>query len=188
MLAAPHLQEPAGPAGVAGPHHAPQPATARLLAGARRRRPGARVLVISPAAAAIAPALPEAAGLGRDCVAAPPALRGPAAGSRSPAWLAGAEPASFDLVALCPPFTSPGDRLGWVTYLRLAWTLVRPGGRLVAVAPAALVFSVERPVAELRGLVDRHGNWAPLPHGTLTDGGVPVPVVLCRLAKPGGCP
>jgi hypothetical protein len=146
------------------------------------------VLVISPAAVAIAQALPEAAGVGPDCVEAPPALRGPAAGSRSPAWLAGAEPASFDLVALCPPFTSPGDGLVWVTYLRLAWTLVRPGGRLVTVAPAALVFSVERPVQELRGLVDRHGSWAPLPHGTLTDGGVPVPVVLCQLAKPGGYP
>jgi hypothetical protein len=45
MLDAPHLQAPVGQAGVAGPHHAPQPVTVR-------------------ADAAIVQALREAAGIG----------------------------------------------------------------------------------------------------------------------------
>jgi SAM-dependent methyltransferase len=43
--------------------------------------------------------------------------------------------ARFDAVVMNPPFSLPGDPQTWVRHILLAFDLLRPGGRLVSIAP-----------------------------------------------------
>lgn len=80
-----------------------------------------------------------------------------------------AEGRRFDAVIMNPPFSVPGNRTIWIDHVRLAWDLLRPGGRLAAVVPAGFTFRSDRKTAGIRDLVERHGAYEKLPR-TMFDG------------------
>jgi predicted RNA methylase len=63
-----------------------------------------------------------------------------------------AEP--YDLIAMNPPFAITGDATAWITHVRHALTLLRPGGRLVAIVPAGIVHRADKKHQAIRALFD----------------------------------
>lgn len=84
----------------------------------------------------------------------------------------------YDRILMNPPFTAPGDPLAYIAHIQHAFSLLRPGGRLVAIAPGGFDFRDHKRVAEFRALVDATGGWQGLPHGTFTASGTEVSTVL----------
>lgn len=74
---------------------------------------------------------------------------------------AAGEPSAFDEVDLNPPFSLPGRPRVWIEHILAAWELLRPGGRLVAIAPPTLSTGntpAGKEGQRLRQLVDEHGG------------------------------
>jgi predicted RNA methylase len=91
----------------------------------------------------------------------------------------------FDAVIMNPPFTERGDSNAWATHLQLAWQLLRPGGRMVAISPASYRFSTRRAAAQVRDLVDGGGGTVvELPEGTFRNAGTNVHAVFISVTKP----
>jgi hypothetical protein len=84
----------------------------------------------------------------------------------------------YDRVLMNPPFTAAGDALVYVAHIRHAFSLLRPGGRLVAIAPGGFDFRDHKRVAEFRAFVDATGGWQGLPHGTFTASGTEISTVM----------
>jgi phospholipid N-methyltransferase len=84
---------------------------------------------------------------------------------------------AFDVVLMNPPFDNGAD----IAHIRHARSLLRPGGRLVALCAAG-----PRQHAALRPLVDACGGvWEPLPDDTFAACGTRVRAVLLTLTAPG---
>jgi SAM-dependent methyltransferase len=97
----------------------------------------------------------------------------------------------FDAVVMNPPFSVPADRTCWIEHVRLAWRMLAPGGRLVAIAPAGYVFREDRRHRAVRGLIEAHGGHAELPDDAFHGSGTGVrTVVLCadKPSRPAGEP
>ena len=94
-------------------------------------------------------------------------------------------PQPFDRVIMNPPFAVPGGPTVWIDHVQLAWTLLRPGGRLVSVAPAGLVQRQDRRHAAMRALVGEHGGWDYLPDDAFKASGTAVHTVVLWLDRPG---
>jgi hypothetical protein len=90
----------------------------------------------------------------------------------------------FNIVLMNPPFTEPGDQLAWITHITLAWELLAPGGRLVAVCPASLEFRTDRRTRTLRELVERTGDLQRLPADTFKQSGTNVRTVVATINRP----
>lgn len=63
-----------------------------------------------------------------------------------------AEP--YDLIAMNPPFAVAGDAAAWITHVRHALTLLRPGGRLIAIVPNGIVHRSDKKHEAIRALFD----------------------------------
>lgn len=84
----------------------------------------------------------------------------------------------YDRVLMNPPFTSREDPLVYIAHIQHAFSLLRPGGRLVAIAPGGFAFRDDRRTAEFRALVETTGGWVDLPPGSFTASGTEVSTVL----------
>lgn len=86
----------------------------------------------------------------------------------------------FDAVVMNPPFRIGGDSLAWVDHVTMAWDLIRPGGRLLAIVPASLTFRDDKRVTALRERIAAtdDGGWEELPDGTFNGEGTGVRTVL----------
>ncbi len=87
-------------------------------------------------------------------------------------------PGTYDAVVMNPPFTEPGNTTAWVDHIDLAWTMLRPGGHLLAIAPASLAHSSTRRIAALRERVEADGSFEPLHDGAFKQSGTLVRTVL----------
>lgn len=90
----------------------------------------------------------------------------------------------FDAVVMNPPFAIPGDRTVWIEHLRLAWHLLRPGGRLVAVVPNSMATRSDTAHRDIRAFVEHHGSHEPLPDGTFLPSGTAFGTRVVRLTRP----
>jgi predicted RNA methylase len=90
----------------------------------------------------------------------------------------------FDAVVMNPPFAVPGDRTVWIEHLRLAWHLLRPGGRLVAVVPNSLASRTDAAHRDIRAFIEHHGSHEPLPDGTFLPSGTGFGTRVVRLTRP----
>lgn len=90
-------------------------------------------------------------------------------------------PGMYDAVVMNPPFTEPGNATAWLDHITLAWSLVRPGGRLRAVAPASFEQRQTGPIAALRARVEDCGSWRRLPDDAFKTSGTLVRTVLIDL-------
>lgn len=91
---------------------------------------------------------------------------------------------SYDAVVMNPPFTREGDPLAYITHIQHAFALLRPGGKLIALAPAGFTFRTERRIVQLRDQVKHSGFWHDLPPGSFTESGTEVNIVLLTMRKP----
>jgi hypothetical protein len=90
----------------------------------------------------------------------------------------------FDAVVMNPPFALPGQADVWFEHLRLAWQLLRPGARLVAVVPNGFTFRSSHTHRDARLFVEHHGTHEPLPADAFTPSGTTVATRVVRLTKP----
>ncbi|MFF5230245.1 hypothetical protein [Dactylosporangium sp. NPDC000521] len=90
----------------------------------------------------------------------------------------------FDGIVMNPPFALPTDPEPWVEHLRLAWHLLRPGSRLVAVAPAGLAYRGSDSHRAVRQFVEHHGSHASLPPDAFAGSGTMFATRRVQLSKP----
>lgn len=76
----------------------------------------------------------------------------------------------FDAVVMNPPFAVPGQQSVWIDHVLLAWNMLEPGGRLVAVVPSGLTFREDQRHRDMRQLADDFGGWRKLPNSKFPNG------------------
>lgn len=90
----------------------------------------------------------------------------------------------FDAVVMNPPFAVPGQPSIWIDHVKLAFSLLSPGGRLTAIVPTGLVHRQDRRHTEMRELVAAVGGYALLPDGTFKSSGTEVRTAVLWLDRP----
>lgn len=91
----------------------------------------------------------------------------------------------FDAVVMNPPFAVPGNATIWMDHARLAYGLVKPGGRLVAIVPPGFTFRSDKRHTAMRELVDAVGGSNELPRDSFAESGAPgIGGVVVWLDKP----
>jgi hypothetical protein len=94
------------------------------------------------------------------------------------------DPGFYDAALLNPPFSADGHPTLWAEHLELAWTLVRPGGRIVAIVPASLGYRTTKAIRELRDRITANGAWDALPDDAFLESGTHVSTLLVATTKP----
>jgi SAM-dependent methyltransferase len=87
----------------------------------------------------------------------------------------------YDVVAMNPPFTAPGDPLAYIAHIRHAHSLLAPGGELVSVAPNNFPTRSDRRCTAFREFVQAHGSWEELPRDAFKESGTGTACVLVHL-------
>jgi predicted RNA methylase len=90
----------------------------------------------------------------------------------------------FDAIVMNPPFALAGQADVWFEHLRVAWQLLRPSARLVAVVPANFTFRSSQTHRDARTFIEHHGTHEPLPADAFTPSGTTVATRIARLTKP----
>lgn len=93
-------------------------------------------------------------------------------------------PVRFDRVVMNPPFRRVG-RGDHIDHVRRAFDLLAPGGVLVAVLPAGVLFRRDRRYTEFRTWCAHRGSVDALPDGSFRESGTDVSTVVARLRSPG---
>lgn len=93
-------------------------------------------------------------------------------------------PRGFDAVVMNPPFAVPGQPTVWIDHVRLAYDLVRPGGRVTAIVPAGFISRQDKRHEAMRHLVADVGGWDQLPPDAFKASGTAVSTVVIWLDKP----
>ena len=94
----------------------------------------------------------------------------------------------FDLVVMNPPFAVPGNPTIWIDHIQLAWQLLAPGGRLVAIAPNGYVFRDDTKHRAMRELVGEFGGHQELPDDAFAESGTKMRTVVLWADKPADAP
>ena len=87
--------------------------------------------------------------------------------------------AGFDRVLMNPPFSRQAD----IDHVLHAWSMVREGGRLVAIMAASVSFRNNAKSVAFRNLVERHGRMWDNPDGSFKSVGTQVRTVTVVLDK-----
>jgi len=85
----------------------------------------------------------------------------------------------FDRVVMNPPFENHQD----IQHVEHAYSLLKPGGRLVSIMSPAFTFQTTRAPTAFRKLAERLGRWEELPVGSFKDSGTRVQTVLVVLDR-----
>lgn len=86
-------------------------------------------------------------------------------------------PARFDRVVMNPPFERKQD----IDHITRAFSLLKPGGRLVSIAAPGAVTNTDRKSTAFRELVDAHGWWEANPAGSFKPSGTAVNTITLVL-------
>jgi ribonuclease HII/predicted RNA methylase len=90
----------------------------------------------------------------------------------------------YGVIVMNPPFSVKGDNLAYLTHIEKAFSLLKEGGQLIAIAPNGLAFNNQKRVQEFRALVQEHGNWEELEEGAFKASGTGVSTALVSIKKP----
>lgn len=94
-------------------------------------------------------------------------------------------PPEFDAIVANPPFALPGRPTAWIEHTWHAWQLLKPGGRLVSIAPKGLAFREDRKHRGVRSLIaNAGGGWHELEPGAFAESGTNVNAVVFWVDKP----
>lgn len=94
----------------------------------------------------------------------------------------------FDAVVMNPPFAVPGGPSIWIDHVRMAFDLLRPGGRLTAIVPSGLVFRQDRKHKAIRAMVEENGGFSVLAGDAFKISGTGVQTVVMWLDAAGSQP
>ncbi|MDR6218168.1 methyltransferase [Deinococcus soli (ex Cha et al. 2016)] len=89
----------------------------------------------------------------------------------------------YDLILMNPPFSVPGDKNAWVTHLLHAWSLLNPGGRLVAILPDTLRHRSDRQVMDVYALAALYGHIEEIGRGAFKASGTNVNTIVLTLDR-----
>lgn len=82
------------------------------------------------------------------------------------------EPAhEYDVIAMNPPFAVKGDSTAYITHIRKAYSHLRPGGRMVAIAPPGFTWHSDAKNREFRNFCALEGHWWDFPEGAFKESG-----------------
>jgi 16S rRNA A1518/A1519 N6-dimethyltransferase RsmA/KsgA/DIM1 with predicted DNA glycosylase/AP lyase activity len=85
---------------------------------------------------------------------------------------------TFDRVVANPPFSAE------IPHVQRAWSMLKPGGRLVAIMSAGVSFRQDKATKAFRDFVEEHGEMEDLPEDSFASSGTNVRTVLVTLDKP----
>lgn len=91
---------------------------------------------------------------------------------------------TFHAVVMNPPFTLLDQAAAWIDHVRLAWDMLKPGGRLVAVVPGSFKYRNQAAYKEFRELVGAHGGCRALNADAFKDSGTNVSTMVIWMVKP----
>jgi len=86
----------------------------------------------------------------------------------------------FDRVVMNPPFEKQAD----IDHVLHAWKYLKPGGRLVAIMSAGVLFRENRKTKEFRDFIYEHGESERLPENSFKESGTGVNTCLVVIDKP----
>lgn len=90
---------------------------------------------------------------------------------------------TYDAVLMNPPFSLDGDKLAYITHIEHAWTLLKSGGVLVAIAPPGFTFRQDKRSQDFLQFVNEHGEWTRNPPGAFKESGTGIETVLIYARK-----
>jgi 16S rRNA G966 N2-methylase RsmD len=91
----------------------------------------------------------------------------------------------FDFVVMNPPFARVGG-FDCIDHVRRAYAMLKPGGALVSVLPASVLFRQDRRFKEFRAWIENRGAITGLPDGTFEPSGTSVRTCVAHVT--GGSP
>lgn len=94
--------------------------------------------------------------------------------------VSGLEPESFDGIVMNPPFARQSD----IDHVMYAWTLLKPGRRMVSIMAASVSFRSNRKTESFRAFVSEHGTIRQNAAGAFRSSGTEVSTVTVVLGKP----
>lgn len=96
------------------------------------------------------------------------------------AWRLDAGVYAYDRIIMNPPFENRAD----AKHVLHAYSLLKPGGRLVSIMASAVNFRRESEYQQVRELIEAHGTIEDLPAGTFKESGTMVGTVIVSIDKP----
>lgn len=95
-------------------------------------------------------------------------------------WNLDAQMYAYDRIVMNPPFENRADS----RHVLHAYSLLKPGGRLVSIMASGVNFRREAEYQQVRELIDSHGSIEDLPAGTFKELSTMVNTVVVVLDKP----
>ena len=92
--------------------------------------------------------------------------------------------AIYDVIVMNPPFSLPGDTMAYITHIEHAWTLLKPGGELHAIAPPGYTFNGSHRARHFFAWVQEYGRWEMLPDHSFKVSGTNVATTIIHAIKP----
>lgn len=89
----------------------------------------------------------------------------------------------FDRIVANPPFSYEGHPQADIDHVIHMWECLAPGGRIVSVMGAGVVFRENRKTVQFREFLDEHGSLERLPEGSFKESGTGVNTVLVVIDK-----
>lgn len=92
----------------------------------------------------------------------------------------------YDLIVMNPPYSVPNNKTIWIDHVRLAWSLLAEGGRLVAILPGDLRNRRDGPTLDLLRLIGPDVQVSPLPARSFKSSGTEIQTCVLTATRPGG--
>lgn len=86
----------------------------------------------------------------------------------------------YDRIVMNPPFEKQAD----IDHVLHAWKFLKPGGRLVSIMSAGVLFRDNKKTTAFRDLANEHGTIERLPEGSFKESGTGVNTVIVVMDKP----
>ena len=91
----------------------------------------------------------------------------------------------YNLIVMNPPFSLASDKKAYITHTLRAWAMLKPGGKMVVIAPAGLFFASDNRTRDLVWLIEsNNGGWQRNPENSFSEAGTNVSTVTFWLTKP----
>jgi phospholipid N-methyltransferase len=95
------------------------------------------------------------------------------------AWSLDGSEYAYDRIIMNPPFENRAD----AKHVLHAWSLLKDGGRMVAIMGAGVKFRREQEYQSVRALIEDHGTMEDLPEGSFKESGTMVNTVIVVMDK-----
>lgn len=89
----------------------------------------------------------------------------------------------YDVILMNPPFSLEGDKQAYMTHILHAYSLLREGGVLVAIAPTNFTYRGDKRTTEFFEMIGELGEWAELPANTFKESGTAVSTAIIYMKK-----